>query len=125
MICIPNLGGIDVGTSNQSPSHPKPDGPMVEIYLGRNVRGASVEGSGIPILKVGINGYDYELKMGEKNKVPREVYEQLMNSRSRTVVPDVERAERAPRPASGLAGSGYTKEETLCDYEVALIKEET
>ena len=114
-----------MGANPGSPRHPKPSGPMVEFYLGRNVRGAQVDGSGVPILVVGINGYDYELKMGEKNTAPREVYEQLMNSRSRTVVPDVERAERAPRPMAGRAGSGYVKEESLCDYEVALIKEES
>ena len=102
------------------PTHPKPSGKMVEFYLGRNVRGATVDGTGIPILKVGINGFDYELKMGERNKAPREVYEQLMNSQSRTVVPDVEKAERAPKSALG----SYTKVETLCDYEVVLIDKE-
>ena len=121
MIYTPNLGGIDVGTNpTAAPTHPRPSGPEVEIYLGRNVRGATVDGPGTPILKVGINGYDYELKMGERNRVPREVYEQLMHSRSRTVVPDVERAERAPKPA----GHSYLKEETLCDYEVVLISKE-
>ena len=110
-----------MGTNAGQPTHPKPNGKEVEFYLGRNVRGATLEGTGIPILRVGINGYDYELRMGEKNKAPREVYEQLLNSRSRTVVPDLERAERAPRPA-GMPG--YWKEETLCDYEVALIKED-
>jgi hypothetical protein len=106
--------------ASKAPTHPKPSGKMVELYLGRNVRGATIDGPGIPILKVGINGYDYELKMGEKNTVPYEVYQQLMNAKSRTVVPDVERAERAPRPL----GQGYSKEETLCDYEVVLTKEE-
>ena len=114
-----------MGTDGPKPTHPKPSGPEVEFYLGRNVRGAAVDGAGTPLLVVGINGYNYELKMGETNRAPKEVYEQLMNSRSRTVVPDVERAERAPRPSAGRAGSGYTKEESLCDYEIALIKEET
>ena len=115
-----------MGANAKAPSHPKPDGPMVEFYLGRNVRGAQVDGTGIPILRVGINGYEYDLKMGENNRVPKEVYLQLLNSRSRTVVPDVERAERAPRPMAGpTGGSGYTKEETLCDYEIAFIKEES
>ena len=108
-----------MGTNAGNPTHPRPHGPEVEFYLGRNVRGATQEGTGTPILVVGINGYNYELKMGEKNKAPREVYEQLMNSRSRTIVPDLERAERAPKSTLGI----YTKEESLCDYEVALIKE--
>ena len=92
---------------------------MTKFYLGRNVRGATLEGEGTPILKVGINGFDYELRMGETNEAPYEVYQQLMNSQSRTQVPDLARAERAPKPF----GQGSTKLETLCDYEVALIEE--
>ena len=93
----------------------------MDIYLGRTVRGAAMDGSGIPILKVGINGFNYELKMGERQRVPYEVYQQLLNSASRTVVPDLERAERAPKP---LGASSYTKVESLCDYEVVLIDKE-
>ena len=93
---------------------------MTKFYLGRNVRGATLDGEGTPILKVGINGFDYELRMGETNEAPYEVYQQLMNSKSRTVVPDVAKAERAPKPL----GQGYIKMETLCDYEVALIDKE-
>ena len=109
-----------MGTEGHKPTHPKPHGPQVEFYLGRNVRGATIVGTGTPILRVGINGYKYELKMGEKNTAPREVYDLLLSSQSRTVVPDLERAERAPRQDGQ---PGYTKHETLCDYEVALIKE--
>ena len=108
-----------MGKDGQAPSHPKPHGKPVEFYLGRNVRDATIEGTGTPVLRVGINGYKYELRMGEKNTAPKEVYDLLLSSQSRTVVPDLERAERAPKPD----GQGYTKAETLCDYEVALIKE--
>lgn len=100
--------------------HPKPHGVETELYLGRNVRGATLEGTGTPTLQVGINGYNFDMTMGEKNTVPKEVYHVLLDSQSRTRVPDVEKAERAPRP-SGTGG--YSKLETLCDYEVALIKE--
>ena len=109
-----------MGTNAVPKVHPKPTGKMVEIYLGRTVRGASIDGPGNPELRVGINDYQFDLKMGQRNVVPYEVYQQLLNSRSQTKVPDVERAERAPRPA----GMGYTKLETICDYEVELIKED-
>lgn len=115
--------GTEVKIGTVARNYPKPSeakGDMVEIYLGRNVRGAQLEGQGTPILPVDINAYSYELRMGEKNVVPRDVYQQILNSQSRTLVPDMEKAEKSPRP---FGQPGHVIEQSLCDYEVALIKE--
>lgn len=96
----------------------------MEFYLGRSVRGTPIPGNGVPTQTVKLNGYDYEVRFGKRNRVPREVYQLFVDSQSRSVVPDMERAERAPRAnPNGLGGSGYIKYDTQCDYEIELIKE--
>ena len=109
-----------------NPTHPQPSGPMVEFYLGKSIRGAALQTDAEQFLPVGINGYQYSLKMGARNKVPKEVYEQLMNSRSRTVVVDVEKASRNPRTQNNYRtpSADQTRTETLSDYEVEFIKED-
>lgn len=112
-----------MGKDAPSPTHPKPGGPMVEFYLGRGIRGVSSSAHGEQYLPVGINGYNTMLKMGARNTVPKDVYLQLMNSQSRTVVVDVEKAARKPRPATQYRQPDALKTEMLMDYEVELIKE--
>lgn len=114
-----------MGQDAVSPTHPKPGGPMVEFYLGKSVRGvgSASHGDRDQFLPVGINGYNTLLKMGARNTVPKDVYDQLMNCRSRTVNVDLEKAERNPRPATQYRQPTQLKTETLMDYEVELIKE--
>ena len=113
-----------MGKDAVSPTHPKPSGPMVELYLGRGIRGVTSQGTQEQFVPVGINGYNYMLKMGARNTVPKEVYDQLMNSRSRTVVVDAEKAARNPRQPLGQHREDIMKTETLMDYEVELISKE-
>ena len=108
-----------------APTHPKPNGPMVEFYLGRTIRGVTIPGTGVMKQTVRLNGYAYEVTFGSRNKVPKEVYQVFLDSQSRSVVPDLEKAQKAPRPMQERGGSGYVKYETQCDYELELIKEGT
>ena len=115
-----------MGQGAVSPSHPKPDEKdVVTFYLGRGIRGVASTANPEQYVPVGINGYDYRLKMGAKNTVPRSVYDQLMNSRSRTVVVDLEKANKAPRAWNGGGGVSNSPKryETLMDYEIEFIKE--
>ena len=114
-----------MGLNAVSPGHPKPDDKdMVTIYVGRGIRGVASQSERAQVLPVGINGYEYKVPLGAKSTVPRAVYQQMMNSRSRTVVVDLEKANKAPREFSGSAYSNSpTKTETLMDYEIELLKE--
>jgi hypothetical protein len=98
---------------------------MVEFYLGRTIRGVNMPDNGQMKQTVRLNGYPYEITFGARNKVPREVYQVFLDSQSRSIVPDMDKAQRAPRPMQGDHGSGYVKYETQCDYEIELIKEGT
>ena len=110
-----------MGQEGESPTHPRPSGPPVTFYLGKSIRGAYNGSEAQQYVPVGINGYEnFKLKMGAENTVPKEVYDQLMNSRSRVVVVDVEAA--AKRPHTKDEAAPY-KTETLMDYEIHLIKE--
>jgi hypothetical protein len=113
-----------MGQEGNIPSHPQPNGPPVTFYLGKGIRGASVVSDHDQFLPVGINGYQYKLKMGARNTVPKEVYQVLMNSRSRSVVVDVEKASRHPRPFGTPPTQDQLRYEQLADYEIELIKEE-
>ena len=115
-----------MGIDAVAPSHPKPnEKDTVTFYLGRGIRGVATQTDRQQYVPVGVNGYNYTLKMGAKNTVPRDVYQQLMNSRSRSVVVDLEKAQKSPQPwAGGGFGSNSPKRyETLMDYEIELIKE--
>ena len=114
-----------MGTDIPQPTHPKPSGPMVEFYLGRTIRGVNIPGEGQMTQTVRLNGYPYEITFGARNKVPKEVYQVFLDSKSRTLVPDLEKAQRAPRPMQGSSGSGHVKWEYQGDYEIELIKEGT
>jgi hypothetical protein len=107
--------------------HPKPSmdaDNMVEFFLGRSYLGVPIPGKGTPVQTVTINGHDFEVEFGKRNRVPREVYQVFVDAQSRSVVPDMEKAERAPRAnPNGRGGSGYVKYDTLPNYELDLIKE--
>lgn len=107
-------------------THPKPslaEENMVEFFIGRSYMGVPIPGTETPVEYPSINGHVFRVEMGKRNRVPREVYELYKNAQSRSVVPDMERAERAPRPADASGGSGYVKTVTLPNYEIELIKE--
>lgn len=113
-----------MGTENTS-THPKANGPMVRFFLGRSIRGASLGDDREQFVPVGINGHaNYNLQMGKEHTVPREVYEQLMNSASRTVTVDVDKAQRDPRAQESIRQPNHLKTMTLQDYEVHLIEKE-
>jgi hypothetical protein len=105
-----------------SPSHPKPSGPEVEFYLGRSVRGVNIPGDGVPEQVVRVNGYPYVVQFGKKNKVPKEVYDIFVNSKSRSVRTLEQNEKRAPRSADNLTLE-YNQWEPQSDYEIELIKE--
>ena len=113
-----------MGTDAPKPTHPQPKGPMVTFYLGRTIRGVNIPGNGQMEQVVKLNGYSYPIKFGARNTVPEDVYKVFLDSQSRSRVPDLEKAQRAPRPMQGLGGSGYVKYETECDYELELISKE-
>ena len=113
-----------MGTEQVVPSHPRPHGPMVKFYLGKSIRGVAIPGNGQMVQSMNINGYTEKLTFVAVNELPREYYEVLMNSQSRSIVPDLEKAIKVPHNTGGIMGSGYLKEEVLCDYEVQLIKED-
>ena len=110
---------------NPQPSHPKPSGKMVTFYLESSVNGVSIPGTGQMEQTVRLNGYPYKITFGAKNTVPHEVYQVFLDSQSRSVVPDLEKAQKAPRPMQGDRGSGYVKYETQGDYKTVLIEEGT
>jgi len=107
--------------------HPKPsmaEDNMVEFFIGRSYMGVPIPGNTTPIETPSINGHQFRIEMGKRNRVPREVYELYKNAQSRSVVPDMDKAERAPRQdPEGHGGSGYQKTVTLPNYEIELIKE--
>ena len=116
-----------MGTEASSPEFPRAGGPMVEFYLGKGIRGVTSNAQREQFVPVSINGYPPTmLKMGARNRVPKDLYDVLMNSRSRTVVLDVEKAARNPRPATayGAPGRDQLKVEELMDYEIEFIKED-
>ena len=107
------------------PTHPKPSTDpenMVEFFLSRSVRGVPIPGSGNPVQTVMINGYPFEVKFGARNRVPREVYQVFKDAQSRSIAPNLADAERVPKPMVG-SRMGYADVDTLCDYEMELIKE--
>ncbi len=111
--------GVMIESRNKPRAYPRPHGAEVEFYLGRGVRGVQGTQDG-EILPVNVNGHDYQVQFGKKNKVPKEVYDVLMNSQSRTRVVDVREAEERPRHQSAF-GRPPVKEEYVRDYEIELI----
>ena len=113
-----------MGTDAPKVSHPKPNGKMVTFYLGRSINGTPIPGKGDLVQTVRLNGHEYEVTFGARNTVPEEVYQVFKDAQSRSRVPDMDKALRAPRPMQGGGGSGYVKWETDCDYELELISKE-
>lgn len=101
-------------------THPRPGGPPVEFYLGRSIRGIQVQEP--QEVKINVNGFEYAAVTGQKNKLPKEVVDVLLNAKSGTRVVDVAEAERNPRSQSAF-GRPPTKLEYLNDYEIEVIKE--
>lgn len=65
--------------------HCKPSGPEVEFYLGANSQ--YQKGEEIPVK---VNGYEYGVIVGQRNKLPQEVLEVLQNAKSQTEVPSLD-----------------------------------
>lgn len=102
--------------------HPKPDGnDSVEFYLGRTVRGTQIPGSGHQYQDVNVNGYSYRVYFGKKNTVPRAVYEVFKNAQSRSIQTLDDRSKVAPGSKDALT-LNYSNE-TVCDYDIELLKE--
>ncbi len=95
---------------------------MVEFFLSRSVRGVQIPGAAKPVQTVMINGYPFDVTFGARNRVPREVYQVFKDSQSRSIEPNLADAERVPKPMVG-SRMGYSDVDTLCDYEMELIKE--
>lgn len=64
--------------------HPRPSGEEVEFYLGASAQ--YKKGERIPIK---INDYVYEAKVGQRNKLPQQVVQVLLDAKSQTEVPDL------------------------------------
>ncbi len=110
--------------SASAPSHPKTHGPMVEFFLGRSVRGVQIPGDGVPEQVVRINGYPYTVQFGKRNRVPEEVYQAFLDSRSRPIRSLDENAKLAPKTPENL-GLNYSATRGMeCDYEIELISKE-
>ena len=77
--------------------HSAPKGPMVKILIENHVRGVNNLDENA-VLPVSINGFTKYIPMGKPTEVPEEYVALLETCKSRTKVPDVAKAERAPRP---------------------------
>lgn len=102
--------------------YPKPNGPMVEWYLGANDQ--YKHGERIPY---SINGYNGEVTVGARNRTNKEVMELFKNTASRTSVVDVDKyqpsAGGVPRKAEDFFNP-QMKVVEQCDFHIELLKEE-
>lgn len=111
--------GVQIESRNKSRAYPRPNGPETEFYLGKGIRGVQGMEEG-EVLPINVNGHTFEVQFGKKNKVPKEVYDVLMNAKSRTQVTDVREAEERPRHQSAF-GRPPVRHEYVQDYEVELL----
>lgn len=102
----------------------EPPGPMVEIYTAKSYRGVPVHDA---TFAVTINGFKYKVRAGGRCIVPRQVYEVMHNARSRRMNIDPTQAERLAdlglRTDQNRDQNPPLREDTVCDYEVELLKE--
>ena len=102
----------------------EPTGGMVEIFTAKSYRGVPVTDAAFV---VSINGFRYKVRAGGRCIVPRQVYEVMKNCRSRRNVIDPNQAERLAdmglRTDKNMDQNPPLREDSVCDYEVELIKE--
>ena len=105
----------------------KPFGKMVEIFTAKSYRGIPVNDV---VFKVSINGFTYPVPAGKRCVVPKEVYDLMKGCRSRQVTTDMRQLERladtgqrTTRTGGDMNGERPDIEQTICDYEVELIRE--
>lgn len=104
----------------------QPNGRMVEIFTAKSYRGIPV---GDAVFPVSINGFTYKVPAGKRCIVPREIYDLMRGCRSRQTSVDMKQAERMAdmgqrTTRDGAPTSGRPEiEQTICDYEVELIRE--
>lgn len=100
--------------------HPKPSGEEVEFYLGASSQ--YKKGETIPVK---VNDYLFEVKVGGRNKVPKEVLAVLQNAKSQTKVPDLERYDPNMRGVPRRQEDFYnpeTKTEYQSDFDIEILK---
>ena len=112
--------GVTIEARNKQRAYPKPNGPEVEFYLGKTLRGQSL-GEKTQVIPINVNGHEYEAVMGQRNRLPKEVVDVLLNAKSQTRVVDVRAAEERPR-GQGAFGAPPTRNEYVQDYEIDIIK---
>ena len=105
----------------------QPHGKLVEIYTAKSYRGIPVNDAAF---KVTVNGFAYKVPAGKRCVVPYEVYQILKNARSRFSSVDPVKAQRMAElglrttgDGGAISGEAPMREETICDYEVELIRE--
>ena len=102
----------------------EPTGAMVEIFTAKSYRGIPVNDAAFTI---SINGFRYKVRAGGRCIVPKQVYELMKNCRSRRMVIDPKQAERLAdmglRTDKNMNQDPPLREDSVCDYEVELIRE--
>lgn len=100
--------------------HPKPNGAMVDFYLGANPQ--YQKGEKIPL---SINGHTYVATVGQRNTLPRELVALLQDSKSRTAVVDRKQYDPAEggRPRAQEAFfNPQTTDVYQSEFDVEVIK---
>ena len=101
--------------------HLAPHGRMRKFQMARSIRGVQIMDDKPFSQPVGINGFTVEINFGAINEQPDEILQALLNAKSKTIVVDVDRAERNPRDLK--AGErAPMRTETICDYEIFVIE---
>lgn len=105
----------------------QPYGKMCEIFTAKSYRGMPVNDA---VFKISINGFTYAVPAGKRCIVPREIYDLMKGCRSRQVTTDMKQLERladmgqrTTSKGDDLSGARPDVEQTICDYEVELIRE--
>lgn len=101
-------------------THPRPSGEEVEFYLGASAQYR--KGESIPIK---VNDYVYEARVGQRNKLPKEVLQVLQNARSQTSVPDLERYDPTRRGVPRKQDDFFNPEKEIVyqsDFDIEILK---
>lgn len=112
--------GVTIEARNKQRTYPRPNGPEVEFYLGKTLRGQTL-GDKPQVIPINVNGHEFQAVMGQRNRLPKEVVDVLLNAKSQTTVTDVRAAEDRPRHQSAF-GAPPTRNEYVQDYEIDIIK---
>lgn len=102
-------------------SHPAPGGPPVEFFLSANAQ--YKKGEAIPM---NINGHKHYVVVGQRNTLPKEALQVLLDAKSATSVPDVDKYDPrrggTPRKQEDFYNP-QTKVVYTSEYDVEILKE--